>query len=265
MNPNSPETEKPVNVICLKYGTRYPAHYVNILHASVKKHLSRPHVFHCCTDDATGLHSDVNIIPFPEDPGLSVGWPHILVKLCLIRDGFGNLSGPTLFLDLDIAITDEIDCFFNYEKGRNCIIHNWVNKRKQLLGKRPHVGNSSVFRFDAGPKSAYIYETFLKEMHLAEDTSKFNTEQAYMTHAMRDVAWWPADWAQSYKWHCRPVFPLNLFVKAKMPEGCKILVFHGRPDPDEAISGFKGKKPHHHMIASPWIEDHWNRERDGSA
>jgi hypothetical protein len=58
-----------------------------------------------------------------------------------------------------------------------------VNFRKQLLGKRPHVGNSSIFRFDAGPKSGYIYETFEKEMHLAENTSVFNTEQAFLTHA----------------------------------------------------------------------------------
>lgn len=264
MTQNSPHEEQPVNVICLKYGTRYPAHYVNILHAAVGKYLKRPHLFHCCTDDPSGIDPGVRIIDFPENPGLRSWWPHILVKLCLTREGLGNLSGPTLFLDLDVAITGEIDCFFDYEKGRNCIIHNWVNKRKELIRNRPHVGNSSIFRFDAGPQSAYIYETFLKEMHLAEDTSEFNTEQAYLTHAMKDVAWWPDEWARSYKWHCRPTFPLNLFTIPRKPKDCRILVFHGHPDPDEAITGYKGKRLHHNMLPSPWIAEFWNRQENSA-
>lgn len=257
MTSNPPDIDAPVNVICLKYGTRYPAHYVNNLFAGVSKHLSRPHVFHCCTDDPVGIHPDVRIIPFPENPGIKCWWPHVLVKLSLTQDGFGDLSGSTLFLDLDVAIMDGIDCFFDFEKGRNCMIHNWVNIRKHLLGKRLAVGNSSIFRFEAGSASAYIYETFVKEMHLAENTSVFNTEQAFLTHAMKDVVWWPDEWVKSYKWNCRPIFPLNLFVKPKKPEGCKILVFHGKPDPDEAIRGFKGKTLRHNMLASPWIEEHW--------
>jgi len=34
-------------------------------------------------------------------------------------------------------------------------------------------------------------------------------------------------------------------------------VFHGRPDPDEAIRGFRGPKIHHHMQPTPWIAEHW--------
>jgi len=34
-------------------------------------------------------------------------------------------------------------------------------------------------------------------------------------------------------------------------------VFHGRPDPDEALTGYKGRKLHHHIKAAPWISDHW--------
>jgi hypothetical protein len=256
--------EAPVNVICLKYGTRYPAHYVNNLYAGVRRHLSRPHVFHCCTDDPTGIHPGVNIIPFPENPGITTWWPHVLVKLCLIKPGFGNLSGPTLFLDLDVVIMDGIDCFFDHEPGKNCMIHNWVNGRKNLLGNRPPVGNSSIFRFNAGDQSSYIYETFMRELHLAENTSVYNTEQAFLTHAMEEVKWWPDDWVKSYKWHCRLIFPLNLFLRVKKPKSCRILVFHGRPDPDEAISGYRGKSLRHHILPSPWIADYWHERKDDS-
>jgi len=246
----------PVHVLCLKWGNRYGPHYVNILYRSVARHLRRPFRFHCCTDDANGLDPSIDVIPFPPNPGVRRGWPDVLVKLMVTQDGFGNLEGPTLFLDLDIVILDDIDCFFDFRPGEYCIIHNWVNRRKALLGRRPAVGNSSVFRFDAGGSND-VYETFRKEMARAEDRNVFNTEQAFLTHAMGKVNWWPKEWVRSYKWNCRPLFPLNLVLTPKTPPGCRILVFHGRPDPDEAIRGYTGRKPHHHMRAAPWLAEHW--------
>ncbi|MEK7780417.1 MAG: hypothetical protein AAB370_02815 [Verrucomicrobiota bacterium] len=245
-----------VNILCIKWGTRYPAPYVNFLYAGVRRHLKRPFRFVCCTDDARGLTAGIDTIPFPVNPGIKRGWPDVLVKLMVTQDGFGNLRGPTLFLDLDVAIMADIGCFFDFEPGMNCIIHNWVNPRKQLIGRRPPVGNSSIFRFEAG-KSNYIYETFLSEMAQAEDLSVWNTEQAFLTHAMRMVRWWPEEWARSYKRHCRPAFPLNLICTPKPPRDCRILVFHGRPDPDEAIRGYQGEKLRHNIKPAPWIAEHW--------
>ncbi len=254
MNNSEPQ---PVNIICIKWGQRYPASYVNKLYAGVQRNLTRPFIFHCCTDDATGLNPAINVIPFPENPGIKSWWPHVLVKLFTTKNGFGDLKGPTLFLDLDVIIMNNIDCLFDYKLGENCIIHNWVNWRKRLLGRVPFVGNSSVFRFDAGPKSDYIYQTFLKEMASAENTSIFNTEQAFLTYAMKEVNWWPKEWIHSYKWNCRPPCPINLIQPPKEPKECKILVFHGRPDPDQAIEGFKGKRIYHNTKAAPWIEQYW--------
>lgn len=250
------KTPEKVNVLCLKWGTRYGADYVNKLYAGTQKHLHRAHDFYCCTDDSSGLNEGIKVIPFPENPGVQRPWPDILVKLVLCRDGFGDLHGPTLFLDLDVVILDRIDDLFDYKQGEFCIIHNWVNWRKKLMGKRPHVGNSSVFRFEAG-SSQYIYDTFLKEIDRAQDKSQFTTEQAFLTYAAKDVNWWPEEWVQSYKWNCRPAFPANLWLVPKTKKGCKILVFHGRPDPDEAIRGYRGKKPHHHTKPAAWIADHW--------
>jgi hypothetical protein len=244
------------NILCLKWGDRYGPHYVNILRRSVARHLKRPFRFHCCTENADGLDDEVRVIPFPENPGVKRGWPDILVKLMVLRNGFGGLQGPTLFLDLDVVIMGGIDCFFDFHPQEYCIIHNWVHRRKELLGKRPAVGNSSVFRFDAGASNA-VYETFLREIERAEDKSVFNTEQAFLTYAMNKVRWWPEEWVRSYKWNCRPIFPLNLLVAPKPPQACRILVFHGRPDPDEAMRGFRGRRIHHHMKPAPWLAEHW--------
>lgn len=248
---------EPVNILCLKWGTRYPAEYANKLYRGVARNLKRPFRFFCCTDNVEGLDSTIETIPFPDNPGVKRGWPDILVKLVLTRNGFGDLKGPTLFLDLDIVIMGSMEPFFDYEPGRFCIIHNWVNRRKQLLGRRPHVGNSSVFRFNAGAESDYIYQTFLKEIHRAEDRCQFNTEQAFLTYAAKDVVWWPDEWVRSFKWNCRPLFPLNLLSAPRQPKDCRILVFHGKPDPEEAIVGYRGKKIHHRTLPAPWITKNW--------
>lgn len=252
------ENSESVNVLCLKYGTRYPSYYVNRLYAGVCRHLKRPFHFHCCTDNSEGIHEDIHIIPFPQNPGLKSWWPHVLVKLMLTKEDFGSFQGPTLFLDLDVVITGSLDVFFDYKPGSFCMIHNWVNWRKALLGKRPCVGNSSVFRFNAGKSSDYIYQTFLRKMHHAEDRNQFNTEQAFLTYAAKDVTWWPETWVRSFKWNLRPLFPLNLMLTPKLPSDCRILVFHGKPDPDEAITGYRGKRPHHHIKPASWIADNWS-------
>ena len=61
-------TDASVNIICLKWGTRYPARYTNILYASVKRHLHRPFRFVCFTDDASELDPGIDPQPLPEYP-----------------------------------------------------------------------------------------------------------------------------------------------------------------------------------------------------
>ena len=51
---------------------------------------------------------------------------------------------------------------------------------------------------------------------------------------------------------------MNLWSAPKVPASCKILVFHGKPDPGEAINGYRGTKIHHFTKAAQWIEEYWN-------
>src|SRR5574344_713434 len=169
------------NVLCLKWGTRYPAFFVNRLYAGVSRHLRPPFRFVCVTDDPSGLEKGIDAVPFPPKPeGFPQDWPNIFVKLLVFQDGFSGLSGPTLFLDIDQIITGDLDCFFTHRPGEFCIIHNWIEWRKRLLRPAPKIGNSSCFRFEAG-KSDFIYRTFLREMPQALDRRRYRTEQAFMT------------------------------------------------------------------------------------
>ena len=85
--------------------------------------------------------------------------------------------------------------------------------------------------------------------------------QTYLTERIRDrMAYWPEDWIKSFKFHCRPAFPANFIFTPKTPEQIGnpcIIAFHGRPNPDQAIQGFKGKRLHHYVKPTPWIEKYW--------
>lgn len=242
-----------VNVICIKWGTLYSSSYVNNLYNSVKKQLSQAFRFVCFTDDADGIDPAVDVQPLP-----SITLPEKYAytpwrKLSVLRNGVANLQGPTLFLDLDILITGPLDCFFDYHPGKFCIIHNWVQKT-QFLKKKPDVGNSSVFRFEAG-QSGFIYDQFILQMDWVLEN--FHPEQVYFTHAMDEKYYWPDAWVRSFKRHAVPPFPLNLLKAPQLPIDCKVLAFHGEPNPPEALKGFQSKKIHRTTKAAPWIAEFW--------
>lgn len=256
-----------VNILCLKWGTYYGAEYVNRLYAGVRRNLSRPFRFVCVTDDAAGLSDGIEAVPLPDDPGvIGRDWPNIFVKLCLFRNGFANLQGPTLFLDIDLLVTGPLDKFFDYRPGEFCIIHNWVERRKQWFKKLPDIGNSSCFRFDAG-RSGGVYETFLDMKDRPEERARFTKgSQKFQTYAMmrtNKVNWWPDEWVCSFKRHLVPIFPLNkIFTPWRPPRKASIVAFHGQPDLPQALEGYtvkngKPAKPHLTCLPTKWISDYW--------
>ena len=99
-------------IICMKWGTKYGAEYVNRLYNMVNRHLTLPFQMVCLTDDSTGIDTNVKCYPIPE---LNLpsniperGWK----KLTTFSPELYDLKGTALFLDIDIVIVDNIDCFF---------------------------------------------------------------------------------------------------------------------------------------------------------
>ncbi len=58
-------TKDPVNIICIKWGTKYGPDYVNKLRSMVQRHLKRPHRFVCLTDDTNGIDPSIETKPIP--------------------------------------------------------------------------------------------------------------------------------------------------------------------------------------------------------
>ena len=63
-----------LNVLCLKYGTKYSADYVNKLYNMTQRHLTVPHRFVCFTEDSTGLNPDIEIQSLPYDSSIKGWW-----------------------------------------------------------------------------------------------------------------------------------------------------------------------------------------------
>ena len=257
-----------VNILCFKWGRLYSAEYVNRLFRGVSAHLRRPFRFVCVTDDPAGLVAGVDARPFPPPPpGWTPNaryrkWPSIYVKLCVFERGFAQLEGPTLFLDIDQIVTGDLDRFFDYRPGSFCIIHNWIEWTKCIFRRRPDVGNSSCFRFEAGSaESDRVYRTFLSEIVDAIDPRRYRTEQAYMTHAvgLENVNWWPEDFVRSFKRSCARPWPLNHFLAPRFRPGTSILCFHGHPSPEEAIRGYRGRHLNTWTRPCAWVKELWER------
>ena len=94
-----------VHVICLKWGDKYSAEYVNKLFNSVKRNTSVPFSFTCFTEDHSGIDSDIRIEPLPHST-IQSWWN----KLYLFSDAMPfNYGDRILFIDLDTVITGNID------------------------------------------------------------------------------------------------------------------------------------------------------------
>jgi len=221
-----------MNIICMKWGDKFPAEYVNRLYAMVARNLSGDFRFVCFTENSSGIRDEVEIQGLPEldlPPGSPErGWR----KLTVFKKDFGGLSGPTLFLDLDVVIVGSLDDFFT-RSGAFLIAHDKKNPGKVE-------GNSSVFRFE-----------LVK--------SEVRHEQAYLSremHKLDKLEYWPDEWVPSFKYRCCPPWIKSWFEAPSIPKGAKVILFHGLPNPPEAITGHSGKW-YRHIQPSPWIKDYW--------
>lgn len=244
---------KPVNLICMKWGSKYGADYVNRLHSMVSRNLDRAHRFICLTDDGEGLNEKIDVFPIPEtaaDLNDSEGRKRVQAwkKLTTFASPLYDIEGTCLFLDLDIVILDNIDCFFEPE-GDFFIIREW--------GTTQDIGNSSIYRFTAG-----IFPEVLNYFCENRDrlVSQFDNEQLYLVSKIAEthqVQFWPSDWCLSYRKSCLPKNRIKRwFVPSTEPKSGKVLIFHGAPSPREAIDG-KGDRWYRPIRPAAWIEKFW--------
>lgn len=237
-------------IVCMKWGTRYSADYVNRLFGMVARNTSPPFRFVCMTDDPAGVDDRIETWDCPNidipEPHRHRGWR----KVTLFAERLGDLTGEVLFLDLDIVIVDNIDAFFEYGEGF-VVMKNWSQP-----GAR--IGNTSVYRFTVG-EHPYL----LEQLEADPDPliAKHVNSQTYISRTIRGMTFWPDAWCSSFKVHCVPGWPARYWRVPTPPAGAKVVIFPGKPDPDDAAVGrwpapwykqwYKTLRP------APWIDQHW--------
>lgn len=219
-----------INIVCFKWGTKYPSVYVNRLYHMIKMHTPAKYweegwAFHCFTDDPKGIDDKSNLeIHELIDPDFKGAWHQATIFNPDIP-----IKGRILYLDLDIVIVDNLWEILEQE-GDFVINKDW-NWHGYY--------NGSAFMFDAGAwsdawRALQDIKKHVKNEHLGA--------QKFITEFFRNKAtFWPEGWIVSYKKH----------AIGGPPEGAKIVVFHGDPNPHDAIWGWKGWPP------EQWVIEHW--------
>jgi len=252
------------NVVCIKWGSKYPSYYVNHLLAGVKSNLSLPFRFFCMTDSAEGIANEVTTLPLSNEPFADVISSELSAqrrkgafpKVGLFKPGLFP-AGPVLGFDLDVVITGPLDDLFDYAPGKVCMRRDWLAAR---VG-RPD-GHGSVFRFDP-ERHAFLYEDFVKDAANLMKKAKYSEQKYTSMQAQRygEFAYFPGEWIASYKRDAMRPFPLNHFQEPRLPSGARVVCFHGRPKMEEAVAGYsrgllRAAKP------CTWLAERWGPMED---
>ena len=225
-----------LNFACVFYGDKYTFSYVKNLYNMVKRNLTTPHRFICFTDN-TVIHKqrdfkdkDIEFRQFKRHD--FNGWFN---KLQLFSPD-SNLEGNTLYMDLDVVIMNNRECFGYIGEDKSFVGMNDFNPTSGLF-------NSSIMRFNNKYHSV-IWEQYLKRR------TEFNSshgDQEIITSLIQkheDTISFPDEWTQSYKWLNRNGDRYHISKQTyEQDPNAKVCVFHGSPNP--------------HDSAEEWVQKLW--------
>jgi hypothetical protein len=258
--------DKKINVICIKWGTEYGPEYVNNLFNMVKRNSSNKINFYCFTDDSTALEKEIIIKPLPVlNTKEEFKTKYMYRKeAALCDDNLGELTGERVFFfDLDVVIISNLDEFFDFPQEEKFYILNDWNTNGD------YIGQASSYSWVVGTLG-YI-KTYFEENPEKVIEKFYNASQEYLSSKVIEkfgkLNFWPDNWFCSFRFHCMPKFgPLRHFLTPKIPstKGLKVIVFHGMPNPKEAIQGIwhlkdKQKWKRLYKVCKPtkWITNYW--------
>ncbi len=205
-----------MNIIFVKWGTKYSSDDVNILYRSLKEY-GPSYSFFCYTEDPTGLDEGIQVIHIPEDNTLRVWWN----KLKMFDKEF-PIHGKTMYFDLDIRINsnpfyilDEVDW-----TTLTVIESHW--KPEDIVRKTNYDVriNSSVITWDAdNPKMHQIWELFDESGYRDYFLRKYVGIDRYLVHESFKFKTFPISLIQSYKYEREKVAPITTFEELNYGRG----------------------------------------------
>lgn len=235
-----------INIVCLKWGTKYGPEYVNRLYAGIRRNTAAEFKFWCFTEDATGIRPEINILPLPYADQLDSWWN----KLAMFSPDLPFVSGTQLFyFDLDTLITGNIDKLLSLKTTQMVVLKDFyygVAKSATKIG-------SGLMTWKHG-KYCHIWNKFITnpEKHVA--AAGTYGDQWWIEQRVNDYLFWQdifPDQVVSFKVHCRKGLPNN----------ARIVCYHGRPSIPESMSDIITVDKWT-IAPQPWVAKHWRDSTD---
>ena len=259
-----------INFCCFNWGSRYPSTYVDKLYNKIKKNTSYSFELYCFTDNkAINIKSDVKVInfdlsQFPEEMVQSGCWP----KIVMFKPNVFPTDNVTIFLDLDIMILGSLDIFIEtvLKKRGLYIIREWppmlIEKLLPLKCRFRRGGNSSVVGFIPSEQN-HIFAVY---QALGIKANFFgHNDQKYISNIAYKPVFWEDSLVKSFRRHCVWIKPIGLIFKPHKPhKNCRVLIFHGKPDPLEIASDKVGKWGNRSRVgygAVEWVKAYWSSKK----
>lgn len=168
-----------MNIIFVKWGTKYSSEQVNNLYESIRTYTDTD--CYCYTDDDSGLNPNIKIIPIPTKPALKVWWN----KLAMFSKDF-PLSGKTLYLDIDTVIKDNpLQILEDVDFSKLTLVDcHW--KDDEIYDRKTNYDvriNSSVIAWDAdNPEIHEIWDWFINSGQKDYFLRKYKGIDRYIVH-----------------------------------------------------------------------------------
>ena len=179
-----------MNIVCVKWGDKYSAEYVNKLYSMVLKNsCGQPFNFYCYTENSTDIRKEVNIVKIKTD--LTHWW----LKLDLLKL-FDR--GTNILFDLDLVILNPLERLFSVKTRTVSVLYSqW--KEGYILPRAterfPTLYNSSVMKWQ-DDQGLEIYDYFQKNKEMI--LFKYQGIDRYLFNEPVQVDLLPTSIAYSY-------------------------------------------------------------------
>ena len=75
-------------------------------------------------------------------------------------------------------------------------------------------------------------------------------------HKQGKLSYWPSAWCPSFKYHGIPMWPTNYWQPPFVPEGARVVIFHGECNPPDALAGRRNRR-FRFIRPARWVAEHW--------
>lgn len=246
-----------LDIVCFKwkppagYRSTHKAEHVNVMRSMIARNYPHPHRFTCITDDPAGLDPRVRFVPL-WDLFSDMKSPHggnnpaCYRRLYLHSDwARQNVGERVLQIDLDMLLVDDVSSLWNRSEP-------YVMWKDALNPTTPYNGAMQLFS-PGGPDN--VYDVFSRDpvhwVRAAQTQQYWGSDQGVLAAILGpdQARWSEADGAISWRKHCmkslRADTRVNPHCVPLLPEGARVVNFHGHEDPWDIAP------------IVPWIAEHY--------